>query len=402
MRHTDPDRHSVIFTGARLDFARLLLRFYALMVPTIGLSRFWLTTWKRRFYWGHTAIGGDALEYTGNAHQLLLGFLMTLALFLPLYGLFFYLSTQSASILIIGYGGVAVLLWFLYGYAIYRARDFRLSRTLWRGIRFDQRGNAWAYALRRFFWSLLTLATLGLAYPFMAVSLWRYRYRHSWYGDRQFGFSGSWKQLAWPYYLTWLALASLLLLGLGVAAGTGLLDDPLSGDLRGYVWLAGPALGALILVTVYRAAEMTRMFSAIRLGGATLSLDMPAIGLLGQYALFAIALALAYLLLALGGFLVLSLVAGEALAGGTLDFDLLMGSMQSSLATLLAIITGYLLLFGAFVFVSELVRGYGFWWLMARGATISGLASLDDVQARGEDLSLAGEGLADALNVGGY
>ena len=86
--------------------AGLLLRGFALLVPTIGLYRFWLTTWKRRFYWSHTEIGGDALEYTGNALQLLLGFLMALAVFVPLYGLFFYLSTQSSEAAIVGYGGV--------------------------------------------------------------------------------------------------------------------------------------------------------------------------------------------------------------------------------------------------------------------------------------------------------
>ena len=116
----------------------------------------------------------------------------------------------------------------------------------------------------------------------------------------------------------------------------------------------------------------------------------------------ALALAAAYLVLALGGFVILGLVAPEAFAGEGFDLDLLMASMQSSVTTLLAIVTGYLLLFAAFTFVSELVLGYGFWHLMARGASVSGLDSLDDVRARAEDKALAGEGLADALNVGGY
>ena len=189
----------VVFTGARAELAGMLLRGYVLLIPTIGLYRFWLATWKRRFYWANTEIDGDPLEYTGSAIQLLLGFLMALAVFVPLYGLFFFLSTQSSEAAIAGYSGVAVLLWFLMGYAIYRARDFRLSRTLWRGIRCDQGGSAWGYALRRFFWSLLVLVTAGLAYPFMAANLWSYRYRHSWYGDRQFSFAGSWKQLARPW-----------------------------------------------------------------------------------------------------------------------------------------------------------------------------------------------------------
>ena len=72
-------------------------------------------------------IDGDPLEYTGNAIQLLIGFLFALAFFLPIYLGFFYLSTQTPEhrphrLL----ASSRVVLWFLTGYAIYRARDFRL------------------------------------------------------------------------------------------------------------------------------------------------------------------------------------------------------------------------------------------------------------------------------------
>ena len=51
---------------------------------------------------------------------------------------------------------------------------------------------------RRFGWSMLMVLTLGLVYPFMVGNLWRYRYLHTWYGDRQFGFTGSWQNVAGP------------------------------------------------------------------------------------------------------------------------------------------------------------------------------------------------------------
>lgn len=402
MAQADPEGSRVVFSGARLDLAAMLLRGYALMVPTIGLNRFWLTTRKRRFYWGNTEIGGDTLEYTGDARQLLLGFLMALAVFLPLYGLFFYLSTQSSETALLGYGFVAVLVWFLHGYAIYRARDFRLSRTLWRGIRFDQTGSAVGYGMRRFFWSLANVLTLGLLYPFMAVNLWSYRYRNSWYGDRAFGFTGSWKQLAPVYYPLWGVVAGLAAFALVVTEEGNIFDAPLEASGVDYVFLALAGFAILVFVTLYRAIEMTRMYSSVRLGAARLTLRLSVWSLLGQYLLFLVALALVYLVLALGGLLVLTTVAGEAFAGGEVDFAILMRSMQSSLVTLLAIVSGYLLLFGAFTFVSELVLGFGFWRLVARNASVAGLDGLATVRARSEDKSLAGEGLADALNVGGY
>jgi Predicted membrane protein len=392
----------VRFTGTRGELGGMLLRGYVLLIPTIGLYRFWLTTWKRRFYWANTEIDGDPLEYTGNAIQLLLGFLMALAIFVPVYGLLFYLSTQSTEAALIGYGGLGVALWFMMGYAIYRARDFRLSRTLWRGIRCDQGGSAWNYAIRRFFWSLLVLVTAGLAYPFMAANLWNYRYRHSWYGDRQFGFVGSWKQLARPFYVTYIAIAVSGAAGLGLASSMGGL--PVSGvpSVEGVLVLLPAAALIGVLVLYYQSRELSRMFSAVRLGQAALTVRVRARSLLGQYVLFGLALAGSYVVLAIGGLIVLGTVASGAFAGGGFDPEIFMQSLQGSFTVLVAIIFGYLLLLAAFSLMAELFLGLGFWKLVAQGASITGLDSLGDVKARGEDTRLGGEGLADALNVGAY
>jgi uncharacterized membrane protein YjgN (DUF898 family) len=393
----------VVFSGTRRELFGILFRSYCLLIPTIGLYRFWLTSWKRRFYWSHTRIGGDALEYTGSASQLLLGFLMALAVFVPLYGLFFYISTLSSEATIIGYGGVAVLVWFLAGYAIYRARDFRLSRTLWRGIRFDQTGSAWGYAWRRFGWSVLMILTAGLVYPFMAANLWRYRYRHTWYGDRQFSFTGSWKQIAWPYYLSYILVAVVGAIGLLTAAGMGAFpSESTAFQPSGLVPILLSAGPCGLAVLVYRARELTQMFSAVRLGSAQLTAEVRARSLLANYLLFGIALAGAYLLLLIGGSIVLGTLAGDAFANGGFDMQVFLSHLQSSLATVIAVVLGYLLVFGAFIAMRDLFIGLGFWRLLAQGAIISGLDSLAGTRARAEDKALVGEGLADALNVGAY
>ena len=132
----------VEFTGARFELFLIVIRGYALMLPTLGLYRFWQATWKRRFYWQNTVIDGEPLEYTGTPAQLLLGFFFALAFFLPIYLALFVLSMQDSDLLIFGYVGVAAIVWFLMGYAIYRARDFRLSRGRIRRWRLRERPRA--------------------------------------------------------------------------------------------------------------------------------------------------------------------------------------------------------------------------------------------------------------------
>jgi uncharacterized membrane protein YjgN (DUF898 family) len=393
----------VEFTGTRSELFGLLTRGYLLMVPTIGIYRFWVTTWKRRFYWQNTVIDGEPLEYTGTALQLLIGFLFALAFFLPIYVAFFYLSTQSAEIALIGYGVVVTVLWFLSGYAIYRARDFRLSRTLWRGIRFGQHGNAWVYAVRRFLWSLAMIVTLGLIYPFMCSNLWRYRYNNTWYGDRQFSWTGSWKTIAAPYYILYF-----LIVGISVGAFVLAADNPL--PMVGGVPVPSGALviGSILVALIaffgwfyFRAREATRMFSEVRIGDAKATVRVRARSLFGQFMLYVLAL--------IGVSIVIGMVVGTIVAimfagafTGSSTEPINLSAFQSSWVNIVIGILTYLASIAGFALVGEVFLGFGYWMLVARGATITNADSLKGVRGSGEDTAVAGEGLADALNVGAY
>src|SRR5215471_264747 len=72
------------FFGNERAFWRLLTRGAVLLLVTLGIYRFWLATDVRRFLWSNTEIAGDSLEYIGTARELLLGFLIAIALLIPL------------------------------------------------------------------------------------------------------------------------------------------------------------------------------------------------------------------------------------------------------------------------------------------------------------------------------
>ena len=380
----------VQFTGGRGELFGRLLRGYLLMLPTLGLYRFWLTTAKRRFYWQNTVIGDDRLEYTGSAVQLLVGFMFAIGVFLPIYIVFFYLSFQSSTIAAIGYGAAALLLWFLSGYAIYRGRDFRLSRTLWRGVRFDQKGSAIGYAVRRFFWSLLVLVTAGLAFPFMAGNLWRYRYTHTWFGDRQFSFTGSWKTVAGPFYRAWAVFAASIAMAVGASlAGYG--------AAAGLSVLLALVVGSLCFV-YYRSRETSRMFSAVRLGDASLDIEVKARSLLGQYLLYGVCLIGALLVMGVIGYIVAASLNANLRAA---DFSAANIARAGWVGVAFAV-GGYLATVSAVTLLGEVFIDCGYWMRVARGATILNIDSLEDVRATAEDNAVAGEGLADALNVGSF
>jgi uncharacterized membrane protein YjgN (DUF898 family) len=140
------------FAAPEKPFWRLLIRGGVLLAVTLGIYRFWLATDIRRFLWSNTEIAGDGLEYIGTARELLLGFLIAIVLLVPV-NVMFFLAAFSGGLLGQISGIFALVVLVLLGqFAVYRARRYRLTRTIYRGIRFHQTGSAWRYAVCALFW----------------------------------------------------------------------------------------------------------------------------------------------------------------------------------------------------------------------------------------------------------
>ena len=84
----------VDFTGNRAEFRKLVTKGALLELITFGFYRFWLVTDIRRHLWSNTAIDGDAAEYTGRARELLIGFLVALAILVPIYVVYFLVGIE--------------------------------------------------------------------------------------------------------------------------------------------------------------------------------------------------------------------------------------------------------------------------------------------------------------------
>ena len=170
---TPPAPPPVRFNGTTEAYVWMLVRGSALLAVTLGIYRFWLNTDVRRFLWSKTEVVGESLEYTGTAVELLIGFLIGLAILIPLYVVFFVIALNMGPVgqfaSVIGF----VLLALFGQYAVYRARRYRLTRTVYRGVRFHQTGSAVRYAFCAMFWWVMMILTLGLAYPFMQAQLER-------------------------------------------------------------------------------------------------------------------------------------------------------------------------------------------------------------------------------------
>jgi hypothetical protein len=102
------------------------------------------------------------------------------------------------------------------------------------------------------------------------------------------------------------------------------------------------------------------------------------------------------------GAMLMSSLMTTAMADGQFNAADFGGMIQTSWVSIAVLVLGYLAVLATIALLGEVILGYGYWMLVARGAIITNADSLRTVRATTEDLSLHGEGLADALNVGSY
>ena len=243
-----------------------------LTVLTLGLYRFWMITRLRRFYWNAVVIEGDPLEYTGTPIEKLLGFLLALVL-LALYLGLVNLGLTYAGLSIATDDPVMLNLVLqisvlstvpLIFYALYRGQRYVLARTRWRGIRFGLGPGAIGYTLRGMALSLLTLVTLGLAWPYQQFSMAKYITDRARFGDLAFVQEGSWRALMAPWAQVYLAALALALMVWALAANP---EDPTS-VFFGTVALSIGGLVLALMLARYRVAAFRILWSHRRLDAA--------------------------------------------------------------------------------------------------------------------------------------
>ncbi len=406
----------VHFIGDVRAYWRLLIRGAALLMVTLGIYRFWLNTDIRRFLWSNTEVTGHTLEYTGTARELLLGFLIAIAILVPLNVAFFILM------LVVGLAEFAGVLSFalltLFGhFAIYRARRYRLTRTIYRGVRCHQTGSAARYAIYAMFWWTLNILSLGLMYPLMAAALERFKMRNTYFGNLGGRFEGSAGSLFVRGFLMWLVVIAPLVAGVmlsftvidwyaWLAAAKGGADAFENLDvhtLAGVVVLVAalfwPVIAALVLYPVFQAMIWRWWVSGLRFGEVSITSRLRTGQVYRIYLRF------------FGYVFAFSIVAGIMLSmlyGIVTGISTLFVKPTDSNADEVASIIGGVVALGSYVVMAlgfstiyQAVVRLGLWRLISESLDISNISALDHVSAAGIPSSAVGEGLADALNMGG-
>jgi uncharacterized membrane protein YjgN (DUF898 family) len=360
------------FSGARGEFLRLVSRGAAIELVTLGFYRFWLATDVRRHLWVNTAVDGDAAEYTGRGKELLIGFLFAVAILVPINLAYFVIGIEAERYQGFASVPLAVFFYAFFQFAIYRARRYRLTRTVWRGVRFWMDGSGWAYAGRAMLWTLLTVMTLGLAWPWRVAALERYKMRHSHYGDLKGDFEGrGWEFFKQAWYLWVIAPFTILLF-----------------PLLPFVYAQ------------FKAIEWRWWLSGIRFGGVRLESTLPSNALYGVY------------WKVIGWWFLLSIASGAYFGGVAALMLRVLGpdsdghqqveALSNNIPMLVLIGLGYIIWILALNVVMRLYLVRDMWATVLTSVQVHGIEAMANVAAKGDLASALGEGFADGLDVAGF
>jgi uncharacterized membrane protein YjgN (DUF898 family) len=391
---------SLSFSGRGRDFLGLLVKGSLLQIPTFGFYRFWLVTKLRRHLWANTALAGESFEYTGTAKELLIGFLIALAVLTPIYILYFVAGLWLEEKQALASLPLILILYVLAHFGAYRARRYRATRTIFRGVRFWMTGSGWAYAGRAIRWDIANILTLGFTLPWASASLERYRMRHTFFGNLKGDFVGTGWELLKRGIWIWILVVPTpiaLVVAFVVLAKANLPVAMASKEGNVALTLLPTGL-VLFLLTVYPLflSIFTRWhIEGIRFGEISLSSSLTKGSLFGPFVkliLSSIGFALAF-----GGAAVLFVLAFQeqltALQEGNVD--------AGTMGVVAVIALGYLVLLLGFGVIQRYFMSRGLWAAIAASITVSNLAAMDRAAAAGQPSGSLGEGLADALDFGG-
>ena len=228
---TEVPRPALVFDGTVGDLYRIFLLNLLLNIVTLGIWRFWGITRMRRYVWSRTSSGGSRFEYDGTGRQLFAGFLLATG---AIFSMFAIAGGVSALLVHEHVGGalgrvlpiilVEIFVIVLAMGAVFSAQRYRLSHTVWRGIRGGMKGSMIAYGLQSLLYYLLVVLTFYQLYPWASLRLLERRINASAFGTQFFVSRGKPGRL----YLRFLAtFAGIVLLGAVLAVLVYALEAPL-------------------------------------------------------------------------------------------------------------------------------------------------------------------------------
>ena len=190
--------HRLSFHGGGGSLLKLYIINNILSMITLGIYYFWGKTKIRQYLYSQLEFMGERFHYTGTGRELFNGWFKASLILIVLFGA----PNALSEFVNPAYGLLSIPAFlFILPFAMVNARRYRMSRSLWHGVRFAFTGKVISCMKLYFVTYLLTILTLGGYSSFMHVrkqEFWRVNTR---VGNIPFSYDGKGRDILLPCLL---------------------------------------------------------------------------------------------------------------------------------------------------------------------------------------------------------
>ena len=264
MAEPDPDEQlfRFTFTGRAGEYFRIWIVSLCLSLVTLGVYSAWGKVRKRRYLYAHTKLDGTGFDYRASPLAILRGRILALLLF----GGF---ALSGHFVPAIQWIFIAVLV-VLSPWIVVAAARFNARNSTYRNIAFAFDGSvreaAWIFVGG----AVLSLVTLGLAYPWYRMRRARFIIAHHRYGATKFAtdLQASGFVLTYLFAVLMLlgAFAILTVVGVTLSATTGAAPPSQRASIAGIAVLASVYVVYIIVYAYVRSRTLNLMADATIVG----------------------------------------------------------------------------------------------------------------------------------------
>jgi uncharacterized membrane protein YjgN (DUF898 family) len=184
--------HRFEFTGSGGEYFRIWIVNLLLTILTLGIYSAWAKVRREQYFRRNTLLNGSGFDYHGDPKAILKGRVIAWGLLLIL--------TISEKLNPAYYAIAIILLSPALPWLLWRSFRFRARNTSWRGLRFDFQSGYLSAFVTFIAYGLLTLVTLGLAFPLQLLRIKQFMLNNLSFG----GFDFATKATAKDFYIVFL------------------------------------------------------------------------------------------------------------------------------------------------------------------------------------------------------
>jgi uncharacterized membrane protein YjgN (DUF898 family) len=245
-------RYPVEFTASAGEYFRIWIVNLALTLVTLGIYSAWAKVRKRRYFYGHTRVSGEAFEYRANPIAILKGRIVAVAALAVFYGVGHFWPLYQ-WVLWIPFAIVGPWL-------LVRSLAFNAYNTAHRNVCFGFRGTygGCMKVVLTHGWLVLT----GMLYPYFKHRLLRFVAENHWYGTTRFEATDFKKPFIGAYVRAFGLGIVLMVLIFGIMFLSTQGQAP-------HLFYGVPVLlygGALAIFAYIRARTTNALWNALRIG----------------------------------------------------------------------------------------------------------------------------------------